>query len=126
MALALIALWVFGLFVGYIVSKISPEFITSRSRVGLPNSFWTVPPSILLLVLFGIREIRWQVKLGLTIVYVFTITVIIAAGEVSSAWWTDGRRIDGLPWVSMWILLALSISDTTARSILGNEVVRHT
>ncbi|NIM48711.1 MAG: protein kinase [Gemmatimonadales bacterium] len=105
MALALIALWGFELFVGYIVFKISPEFITSRSHVGLPNSFWTVPPSILLLVLFGIRKIPWQVKLGLTIVYVFTITIIIAAGEVSSAWWTDGRRIDGLPWVSMWILL---------------------
>ena len=105
MALALIALWVFELFVGYIVFKISPDFFTSRSHVGLPNSFFTVPPSILLLVLFRIRKIPWQVKLGLTIVYVSTITIIIAAGEVSSAWWTAGRRIDGLPWVSMWILL---------------------
>jgi serine/threonine-protein kinase len=105
MAMALIGLWVFELSLGYIVYKISPEFFTSRNQVGPPNSFWTVPPSILLLVLFGIRKIPWQVKVGLTIVYVFTITITIAAGEVSSAWWTDGRRIDGLPWVSMWILL---------------------
>ncbi len=85
--------------------KISPEFFAGRSELGLPNSFWTVPPSILVLVLLRIQKIPWQVKLGLTIVYVFTITVIIAAGDVTTAWWIDDRRIDGLPWVSMWILL---------------------
>jgi serine/threonine-protein kinase len=111
MASALIGLWVFQLLVGFIAYQISPDFLTSRDQVGVPNAFrgiyppWTVPPSILLLLLFRIRKIPWQVQLGLTIAYVFSITVIIAAGEVSAAWWTDGNRIDGVPWVSMWILL---------------------
>ena len=105
MALALIGLWVFELFLGYVVFKISPDFFTDRAHVGLPNSFWTVPPSIFVLVLLGIRKIPWQVRLGFAIAYVFTIAIIIAAGEVSATWWADGSRIDGLPWVSVWILL---------------------
>jgi hypothetical protein len=105
MASALIGLWLFEELVSYIVRHISPDFFAGRSELGLPNSFWTVPPSILVLVLLGIRKIPWQVKLGLTIAYVFTITVIVAAGDVTAEWWIGGRRIDGLPWVSMWILL---------------------
>jgi hypothetical protein len=105
MASALIGLWLFEELVSYIVRHISPDFFAGRSELGLPNSFWTVPPSILVLVLLGIRKIPWQVKLGLTIAYVFTITVIIAAGDVTAEWWIGGGRIDGLPWVSMWILL---------------------
>jgi len=105
MAMALIGLWVFQLFVTFIVYTIAPEFFTSRNQVGLPNSFWTVPPSIVLLALLRIRKFPWTVQLGLTITYVFTITTLIAAGEVNAAWWTDDGRLDGVPWVSLWILL---------------------
>jgi serine/threonine-protein kinase len=122
MAMALIGLWVFELFLEYLVYKVSQDFFTGRTQFGLPNSSWTVPPSILVLALAGIQKIPWQVRLGFVIAYVFTVTVIIAAGEVSAAWWIDGRRFDGLPWVSMWILLVPIVIAIPWRRQIGRGI----
>jgi len=122
MAWAVIGLWAFQLLVTFLIYAVAPEFFTRRNQVGLPNSFWTVPPSILLLLLFRIRRIPWQVQLGITIAYVFTITTLIAAGEVRTAWWTDGSRLDGVPWVSLWILLVPIVIAIPWRKQIGRAV----
>ncbi len=105
MAWAVIGLWVFQLVVTFIIYTFAPEFFTRRNQVGVPNAFWAVPPSIVLLLLFRFRRIPWQLQLAITITYVFSVTALFAAGEVRTAWWTDGSRLDGVPWVSLWILL---------------------
>jgi hypothetical protein len=123
LAIAVIGLWVFERLLGVLLFALAPEVFADRHSFGLPNLFWAVLPSLAIFLIFRFKRIPLPMRFGIGIAYVMLVCVLIAAGEVSKPWWTDGGRLPGLPWVSVWLLLVPLVVPIRAPRGAGRAIV---
>ena len=122
LAIAVIGLWVFEGLLGILLFALAPEFFADRHSIGLPNLFWAVLPSLAVLLIFRIQRVPLRARAGIGITFVVLVCVLIAVGEVNRPWWTDGGRSQGLPWVSVWLLLVPLVVPIPVRKGVGRAL----
>jgi serine/threonine-protein kinase len=122
-AMAMTVVSVFELLLGVLIYKIAPEFYYGGAEAGIPLSFLMIPFSLVIIALLSTERIPKPVRFGLAITYVLSMAVLLSAAEVSTAWWVDGRRHSGFPWVSVWILLVLIVVSIPWRRNTGRALL---
>lgn len=105
LAAAMVAGAVIELMLMLLVKKLVPEFLTANRSVGIPLMLVALSLSSLNLVITRLKSIPFKVRLGFGVGYVLLMGMVISAAEVSTQWWVGGRRMIGMPWVCIWLLL---------------------